>query len=177
MTRSPARLLLAVATAALLVPSIVAEDIENTPSVDSAEAPTSAQVEMPVVQDATRAVPVDSLPAGASARALRGQYLVEAVGQCGQCHTPRDGRGNLRVDEWLQGAVVPVSTPAGFVQQWVHKAPRIAGLPQHTDEEFVLLMTTGVNRDGIPTRLPMPQFRLTEDDALAIAAYLRELGN
>lgn len=106
--------------------------------------------------------------------AERGRYLVEGVAMCGQCHTPRTAGGELQMDQWLKGAPIPVTTPQGY-DTWAYKAPRIAGLPQHTDEEFVTLMTTGINRDGKETLSPMPQFRMTEDDAQAIAAYLRSL--
>ena len=105
----------------------------------------------------------------------RGRYLVEGVGMCGQCHTPRNAQGELKQAEWLGGAPVPVPMPAGWSNPWAYKAPRIAGLTQFTDEEFVTLMTTGVNRDGRELMLPMPPFRMTAEDATAIAAYLRTL--
>lgn len=104
----------------------------------------------------------------------RGRYLVDKVAMCGQCHTSRDSRGELQTDSWLTGAPVPLTAPEGY-EKWAYKAPRIAGLPQHTDEEFVRLMTTGINRDGKPPMAPMPPYRITEEDALAIAAYLRSL--
>jgi mono/diheme cytochrome c family protein len=36
----------------------------------------------------------------------RGQYLVEVLGHCGECHTPRNVLGALQQDERLQGAVI-----------------------------------------------------------------------
>ena len=38
----------------------------------------------------------------------RGRYLVEGMGMCGQCHTPRNARGELKQEEYLQGGPVPV---------------------------------------------------------------------
>lgn len=35
----------------------------------------------------------------------RGQYLVEALGHCGECHTPRNAFGGLDNAQWLAGAV------------------------------------------------------------------------
>ncbi len=129
-------------------------------------------------QEADSQASADDAPAPAAAAAggdvERGKYLVEGVGMCGQCHSPRDTKGNAEMDEWLHGGPVPVTTPQGY-EKWAYKAPRIAGLPQHTDEEFVTLMTTGINRDGKKPMAPMPPFRITEEDALAIAAYLRSL--
>lgn len=52
-----------------------------------------------------------------------GRYLVEALGHCGECHTPRNSLGGLRYGSWLQGAkdpvgggMVPGITPAAL--QW-----------------------------------------------------------
>ncbi|MEO1368251.1 MAG: hypothetical protein AAFX50_13850, partial [Acidobacteriota bacterium] len=73
----------------------------------------------------------------------RGRYLVEGVGMCGQCHSARNAAGELKKSDWLGGAPVPVTMPPTWAKPWAYRAPRIAGLPQHTDEEFVKLMTTG----------------------------------
>lgn len=114
-------------------------------------------------------------PTAADATIERGRYLVVNAVVCGGCHTFRDAEGELVKSPILHGAPVPVSKPEAWSEPFAFWAPRIAGLPQHTDEEFVRLMTTGVNRDGRHLMLPMPQFRMTEEDALAIAAYLRSL--
>jgi len=37
----------------------------------------------------------------------RGRYLVEALGHCGECHTPRNALGGLDYSRWLQGAATP----------------------------------------------------------------------
>mgnify|MGYP001440998686 CR=1 FL=1 len=37
----------------------------------------------------------------------RGRYLVEALGHCGECHTPRDALGGLQRDNWLAGGPNP----------------------------------------------------------------------
>ena len=38
---------------------------------------------------------------------LRGRYLVEALGHCGACHTPRNVLGGPNLDAWLAGGVSP----------------------------------------------------------------------
>lgn len=38
----------------------------------------------------------------------RGRYLVEALGHCAECHTPRDVLGGLQRSEWMQGGPNPV---------------------------------------------------------------------
>ena len=37
----------------------------------------------------------------------RGQYLVEALAHCGECHTPRNPIGGMDASRWLAGAVTP----------------------------------------------------------------------
>lgn len=105
----------------------------------------------------------------------RGRYLVENASMCGQCHSPRNDRGEVVTSQWLHGGPVPLLTPKGYAKKWAYKAPRLAGLPQHTDEQLVTLLTTGINRDGREPMPPMPPYRMTADDARAVAAYLRSL--
>jgi len=38
---------------------------------------------------------------------LRGQYLVEGPGHCGECHTPRNALGGLDYRKWLAGGPNP----------------------------------------------------------------------
>jgi hypothetical protein len=61
------------------------------------------------------------------------------------------------------------------VMNWAVVAPRLAGLPPGTDEQFIRLMMTGISRTGEPLRPPMPQFRLTRADAVSVLAYLKSL--
>ena len=45
--------------------------------------------------------------ANANAELLRGQYLVEGPGHCGECHTPRNALGGFLKDKWLAGGPNP----------------------------------------------------------------------
>lgn len=120
----------------------------------------------------------EAAPAAASSSAdvERGRYLVENVAMCGQCHSPRNASLEVKDDQWLRGARVPVDKPDGYPKTWAYKAPRIAGLPQYTDDEqFITFITTGMNRDGKEAQAPMPPYRMSKEDAKAIAAYLRSL--
>jgi mono/diheme cytochrome c family protein len=105
----------------------------------------------------------------------RGRYLVENVAQCIQCHTPRERSGNLLRSQWLQGGPIPVDSPYSG-QPWARRAPNIAGLggfgPEGTKH---LLMTGIVPRTGRPPQAPMPPFRMDEEDADAVVAYLMSL--
>ena len=111
---------------------------------------------------------------GNDALVTRGKYIVEGVARCEQCHTPRNSQGELDRERPLQGTPLWLQ-PAKPTGNWPLEAPRIAGIPPGSDEEIVTLLTTGIWRDGKPLRQPMPQFRMTPQDAQAVVANLRSL--
>lgn len=58
------------------------------------------------------------LDPGEDPQLQRGQYLVEVLAHCGECHTPRNALGGLDTDQWLAGArnpsgsgTIPALTP------------------------------------------------------------------
>ena len=102
----------------------------------------------------------------------RGDYLVNNVALCVQCHSPRDQRGNIIANERLTGGPLPVRGPS-WDQEWAYRAPALAGLPGFTDEQIVMLLTEGHAGDRPAPRRPMPPFRMNRADAEAIASYLR----
>jgi mono/diheme cytochrome c family protein len=116
-----------------------------------------------------------SAVANAAGPAERGQYLVNQVAMCVECHTPRDQSGKLLKNSYLRGAAIPVKAPSFPNMKWAAKAPNIVGLPGYSEEQGIRLLTEGINRDGKTPDPPMPQFRLTRDDAAAIVAYLKSL--
>jgi Cytochrome c len=93
---------------------------------------------------------------------------------CGMCHTPRTDSGELDTSHRLDGAAVWLM-PSHPTENWPLKAPRIAGTPPASDEDMIRLLTTGVWTDGTHLRPPMPQFRMSREDADAVVAYLRSL--
>ena len=102
----------------------------------------------------------------------RGRYLVEALGHCGECHTPRNALGGLRTSSWLAGA----PDPAGDGQN-----PNItpAGL-QWTEEQIVAMLQSGFTPEfdvvgGEMTEVVANTSQLSDDDRRAIAAYLKIL--
>jgi mono/diheme cytochrome c family protein len=104
----------------------------------------------------------------------RGEYIVNNVAVCSQCHTPRDNQGRLQREHWLEGASVWLQS-AEPAENWPQYAPRIAGALPGTDEEMVTLLTTGIWRTGTYLRPPMPQFRMSRSDAEAVIAYLKSV--
>jgi mono/diheme cytochrome c family protein len=107
-------------------------------------------------------------------RVARGKYIVEGVARCEQCHTPRDIAGGPDRSHTLEGAPVWLKS-AEPAEDWPTQAPRLAGNPPGTDAEMVTLLTTGVWKNGRHLREPMPQFRMTTEDAEAVVAYLKSL--
>jgi mono/diheme cytochrome c family protein len=107
-------------------------------------------------------------------RIARGKYIVVGVAMCGMCHTPRTDSGEIDTSRSLDGAAVWL-LPAHPIGNWPLKAPRLAGTLPASDEDMVRLLTTGVWTDGTHLRPPMPQFRMSRDDAEAVVAYLRSL--
>ncbi len=103
----------------------------------------------------------------------RGDYLVNGVVLCGDCHTPR--LENMALDEAreLHGAEIAESGPPGVFASF---APPLAGLPTgYSQAQFISFMQTGVRPDGSHPRPPMPPYRLNAADARAVAAYIAAL--
>lgn len=102
----------------------------------------------------------------------RGRYLVEQVGLCADCHSPRGDRGELLADRWLMGAGLPFRPTVPM--PWADAAPPIAGLPTLPDDAMALhFLTTGELPGGRRPRPPMPAFRFSPEDARDVLAYLR----
>jgi mono/diheme cytochrome c family protein len=112
--------------------------------------------------------PIVTVPETARA----GQYLVEALGHCGECHTPRSwgGLGGLEKGKWLAGA--PSAEGDG-------KVPGIS--PGHLDwsaADIAAYLATGFTPDydsvgGSMATVQRNMAELPEEDLEAIAAYLK----
>jgi mono/diheme cytochrome c family protein len=102
----------------------------------------------------------------------RGEYLVNEVARCGDCHTPRTDKGELDMTRHLQGA--PMWTrPARRGVEWEDKAPDITAggkAGDWSEEKMARFLSTGKKSDP-----PMPAYKLAPEDARAVAAYLRSL--
>lgn len=102
----------------------------------------------------------------------RGRYLVEALAHCGDCHTPRNALGGLEINRWMAGA----PDPSG--------QGRIPGISpaqlDWTEEDIAYYLETGFTPDfdsvgGLMTPVVRNMARLTQEDRLAIAAYLKAI--
>jgi mono/diheme cytochrome c family protein len=103
----------------------------------------------------------------------RGAYLVNNVAQCGNCHTPRNAKGELDTTRHLQGAPIWFKSTQIKFEKWEDAAPDLttSGLTSRWGEEkLVKFLSTGGQADA-----PMPVFKLAVADARAVVAYLRSL--
>lgn len=102
----------------------------------------------------------------------RGDYLVNTIMGCGNCHTPLGPQGfdtskalagRLVDDSPAMHAVSANITPGGAVKDW-------------TDAEFMKAIREGIRPDGSLIGPPMPfevYGGISDDDLASIVAYLR----
>jgi mono/diheme cytochrome c family protein len=110
---------------------------------------------------------------GLSETVNRGAYLVQALGHCGECHTPRNFLGGPKSDRYLAGGKgpdgkgVPNLTPTELKKQ--------------SDKELKDVLTTGMTPEGDVLAESMGEVvtntisKLTPADLDALIAYLRTL--
>jgi mono/diheme cytochrome c family protein len=107
----------------------------------------------------------------------RGRYLVETIGGCGNCHTPKGPDGPLPGKD-LAGNWV-VEDNAAFRAVASNITPdRATGIGAWTDAQIARAIREGIRPDGSLIGPPMPigLYRgLADDDLTAIVAYLRSV--
>jgi mono/diheme cytochrome c family protein len=113
-------------------------------------------------------------PPKPKAQIARGEYLVKAIGQCGDCHTPFTATGGYVMEKWLQGKKLEFA-PTIPIPIWADTSPNIAGLPGWDTEQAVKFFMTGLAPNGQPARPPMPEYHMNRADAEAVVAYLQSL--
>jgi mono/diheme cytochrome c family protein len=107
-----------------------------------------------------------------SGNVQHGQYLAEHVAMCVECHSPRDEAGNIIRGSEYMGGSIPFKLPA----DWAIRVPRNRGLLGYDDQQAMRLLTEGaIGRDGRQLQLPMPRFRMTQQDAADVIAFMRSL--
>lgn len=107
----------------------------------------------------------------------RGDYLVNGVAACGNCHTPRDPDGRFEFLEGMHLAGAYVIEEPEFIAY----APNITqdpetGIGNWTDDQIALAIREGRHPDGRTLGPPMafPFYRgISDNDLAAIVAYLR----
>jgi mono/diheme cytochrome c family protein len=120
---------------------------------------------------------------GASAQQLlaeRGAYLVNGVGACSNCHTPRGPGGalDLQLDKLLSGGSQTFQAPQYTVKGSNLTPDNETGLGRWSDAQIKIALTEGKSRDGHKLAPNMPSSVygfLTLRDQDAIIAYLRSI--
>jgi mono/diheme cytochrome c family protein len=114
----------------------------------------------------------------ASPQTDRGKYLVE-FGGCNDCHTPGYFFGKPDMARYLGGSDVGFEIPGLGVFVGRNITPdKETGIGNWTDEQIVTAIQTGVRPDGriLAPIMPWHAFaKLTKNDALAIAAFLKSI--
>lgn len=107
----------------------------------------------------------------------RGDYLVNAVMSCGNCHTPRD-KGAQVMERQLSGGFQTFNEP-WFVVKGANLTPdKDTGLGAWTDAEIKRALIDGTHKNGHPLAETMPSAFykiLTPRDQDAVVAYLRSV--
>ena len=106
---------------------------------------------------------------------LRGQYLVEGLGHCGECHTPRDSFGVAITSRWLAGA--PNLEGDGRVP---NITPDKAALGGWSIADIAEYLSSGFTPDydvvgGSMAEVVENTSRLSGADRRAIAVYLKAI--
>ncbi|MFN4156275.1 MAG: cytochrome c [Paracoccaceae bacterium] len=105
----------------------------------------------------------------------RGAYLVNHLGHCGECHTPRNDFLAVHDDRYLSGEEMD-----GWLAPNLTPDP-VTGLGVWSEKDVVDYLRTGFAGNVVQAAGPMADVvrhstsHLEEDDLVAIAAYLRTL--
>jgi len=111
---------------------------------------------------------------GWNAQVTRGAYLVEGLGHCGSCHTPR----GVAMNEKASHSGEPQFLAGGELGDW--GVPSLRGLPRWTEQDIVDYLQTGRNQTSAVAGEMTEVVRhstayLQSDDLHAIASYLKGL--
>jgi len=104
---------------------------------------------------------------------FKGRYLVEALGHCAECHTPRNALGGLEIKNWMTGAPIPGKasgkTPGITPAQLDWSAADIA---EYLKSGFTPTFDTA---GGEMVTVIESTSMLTDNDRRAIALYIKGL--
>ncbi|WP_273490800.1 c-type cytochrome [Roseateles chitosanitabidus] len=111
---------------------------------------------------------------GWNEQVTRGAYLVEGLGHCGSCHTPR----GFAMNEKAYGSAEEKFLSGGDLGGW--EVPSLRGLPRWNEQDIVDYLHTGRNRTAavageMSSVVEHSTSHLQDADLHAIAAYLKTL--
>jgi mono/diheme cytochrome c family protein len=113
-------------------------------------------------------------PANASAQWKRGEYLVNGLGHCAACHTPKD---------MLFGDIRSEPLSGGLVDHWFANdltGDEVDGLGKWRQSDVEKFLATGINNHAtaagsMAEKVSSSTSRMTAADRAAIATYLKSL--
>jgi mono/diheme cytochrome c family protein len=147
---------------------------------DDANPPPDAAIADAAVVDATVADATPPPDASPTPTAARGQYIVEHVAACGDCHTPRDQMGAPDPTRTLAGVdcfldIFPDDPDSGCLSSR-NLTNDPTGLMTRTDAQIKAMFLDGHRPDGTSLVPVMPYYvfhNMTDADADSIVLYLR----
>lgn len=116
-------------------------------------------------------------PMSEADQVARGRYLVKIVG-CADCHTPGYFYGAPDTTRSLSGSELGWKGPWGVSYARNLTPDPQTGISAWTESDIVTAIRTGKRPDGrmLLPPMPWPDFsNLTDDDAMAIAKYLKSI--
>lgn len=106
----------------------------------------------------------------------RGDYLVNGLLTCGNCHTPKGPTGDI-MDKAFSGGLEFDEPPFKVTAPNI-TSDKETGIGNWSDADIKKLMRTGIKPNGVPAAMIMPSSFyqiMTEADLNAVVAYLRSL--
>ncbi len=105
----------------------------------------------------------------------RGQYLVEALAHCGECHTPRNPIGGMDMARWLAGGVSPDGK-----ERIPNITPHKDGIGGWSEKDIAYSLESGFTPDFDSFGSNMADVvenmaKLPKSDLEAITAYLKKV--
>jgi mono/diheme cytochrome c family protein len=106
----------------------------------------------------------------------RGDYLVNGILTCGNCHSPKGPTGDIKEKAFSGGLSwdePPFKVTAPNITQ-----DKETGIGDYTDAELKQVLRKGIKRNGVPVAMVMPSgfYEVMIDrDLVAVIAYLRTI--
>ncbi|MEQ8736071.1 MAG: cytochrome c [Rhodospirillaceae bacterium] len=112
----------------------------------------------------------------------RGAYLVQGLGHCGTCHTPRNALGGLKIDQMLSGGTYNDKVNGDKIRPWsaVNLTSAPDGLAAWSEDDIASYLKTGHGSMGgsfgpMNEVISLSTSRLSDRDVRAMAIYLKSL--
>lgn len=108
-----------------------------------------------------------------------GKYLVENIGQCATCHTPKNEKGELDRSKWMKGAIMDIQPLGPPPEHWHKTSPDLTPSgklwTKWGEGALIKYLQTGLGPSGKPAGPPMPMYKFSPEHSEAVLAYLKSL--